>query len=206
MRPALGAYSAETRAARKTLEIPIIMAKTKTATVSTPTKPDRGRTRRKAQPSTSGQTAGVKRKRSLKLRTILVPVDFSEHSRAALNYAITLAQDFGGSIVVLHVLDPLLATGRLDSARLRQLKSSSRGDAEKQLKTLNRVLLETGVRAELLLRNGPATNIIVATAVARNADLIIMGSEGRTGLRRLLIGSVAERVVRHAHCPVLVVR
>ncbi|MBE0543047.1 MAG: universal stress protein [Verrucomicrobia bacterium] len=148
----------------------------------------------------------MKRTPSLKLRTILVPVDFSERSRAALNYAVTLAQDFGGSLMVLHVLDPLLAAGRLDSARLRQLKSSSRDEAAKQLRALSCELVKSGVRTELLLRNGPATDIIVAFAIARKADLIIMGSQGRTGLRRLLIGSVAERVVRHAHCPVLVVR
>jgi len=148
----------------------------------------------------------LKRTPSLKLRTILVPVDFSERSRAALNYAITLAQDFGGSLMVLHVLDPLLAAGRLDSARLRQLKSSARDEAAKQLRALSCELVKSGVRTELLLRSGPATDIIVAFAIARKADLIIMGSQGRTGLRRLLIGSVAERVVRHAHCPVLVVR
>ena len=74
------------------------------------------------------------------------------------------------------------------------------------MQALRPELLQSGVRTELFLRNGPATDIIVAFAVARKADLIIMGSQGRTGLRRLLIGSVAERVVRHAHCPVLVVR
>lgn len=108
--------------------------------------------------------------------------------------------------MVLHVLDPLLAAGRLDSARLRQLKSSWRDEAAKQLRALSCELVKSGVRTELFLRNGPATDIIVAFAVARKADLIIMGSRGRTGLRRLLIGSVAERVVRHASCPVLVVR
>ena len=108
--------------------------------------------------------------------------------------------------MVLHVLDPLLAAGRLDSARLRQLKTSSRGEAAKQLRALSHALVQSGVRTELFLRNGPATEIIVAFAVARKADLIIVGSQGRTGLSRLLIGSVAERVVRHALCPVLVVR
>jgi universal stress protein A len=148
----------------------------------------------------------LKRTPSLKLRTILVPVDFSERSRAALNYAVTLARDFEASLVVLHVLDPLLAAGRLESARLRQLKSSSRSEAAGQLQALSRELVPTGVRAQLFLRHGPATDIIVAFAVAKKADLIIMGSQGRTGLSRLLIGSVAERVVRHAFCPVLVVR
>lgn len=74
------------------------------------------------------------------------------------------------------------------------------------MQALSRELLQSGVRAELFLRHGPATDVILAFGVAKKADLIIMGSQGRTGLKRLLIGSVAERVVRHAHCPVLVVR
>lgn len=182
------------------------MATTKPTTRSLAARQNRRSTHRKAQPSTSGRPAGLKRTPSLKLRTILVPVDFSERSRAALNYAITLAQDFGGLLMVLHVLDPLLAAGRLESARLRQLKSSSRREAEEQLQALRPELVQSGVRTQLFLRSGPATDIIVAFAVAKKADLIIMGSQGRTGLRRLLIGSVAERVVRHASCPVLVVR
>ena len=135
-----------------------------------------------------------------------MPVDFSERSRAALTYAIRLARDYGGSLVALHVLDPLLAAGRLDSARLRQLKSSSRREAEEQLQALRPELLQSGVRTQLLLRHGPATDIILIFAAKVKPDLIIMGSQGRTGLSRLLIGSVAERVVRHAPCPVLVVR
>ncbi len=163
-------------------------------------------TRPKAQPSPLRHPAALKRTRSLKLRTILVPVDFSERSLAALTYAIRFAQDFGGSLVVLHVLDPLLVAGRLESARLRQLKSSSRREAEEQLQALRRELVQTGVRTQLFLRHGPATDVILAFGVAKKADLIIMSSQGRTGLSRLLIGSVAERVVRHARCPVLIVR
>lgn len=182
------------------------MPATKSITRSSVTKTKRLSTQRKAHPSTSSQPAGLKRTPCLKLRTILVPVDFSERSRAALNYAVTLARDFAGSLLVLHVLDPLLAAGRLESARLREFKSSSRSEAADQLQALNRELGQTGVRTQLFLRHGPATDVIVAFAVAKKADLIIMGSQGRTGLSRLLIGSVAERVVRHAFCPVLVVR
>lgn len=108
--------------------------------------------------------------------------------------------------MVLHVLDSLLAARRLESARLGQLKASSRSEAAEQLQALSRELVQSGVRIELFLRHGPTTDIIVAFAVKVKADLIIMGSQGRTGLSRWLIGSVAERVVRHALCPVLVVR
>ncbi|HTO03037.1 MAG TPA: universal stress protein [Opitutus sp.] len=140
------------------------------------------------------------------MRTILVPVDFSERSRIALNYAVTLAQDVGGSLVILHVLDPILAAGRLESARLSQLKSSARTKAADQLEALSRELAQAGVRTRSFLRHGPAANIILTFAVAKKADLIVMSSQGRTGLSRMMIGSVAERVVRHASCSVLVVR
>lgn len=143
---------------------------------------------------------------AVKLRKILVPVDFSERARAALAYAISLAREFGGSLLVLHVMDPLLTPGRLESARLRQLKSSSRKEAEEQLQALRPQLLQSGVRTQLLLRQGPAAEIILVIAAKEKPDLITVGSQGRTGLKRLLIGSVAERVVRHANCPVLIVR
>ena len=160
------------------------------------------RRHRRREASPPAKQAGSKRT----LRTILVPVDFSEPSRAALKYAVRFAQDLGGSLGVLHVLDPLLTGGRFESPRLRQLKSSSRREATEQLQALRPELVQSGVRHKLFLRHGPATDSIVAFAVKVKADLIIMGSQGRTGLSRLLIGSVAERVVRHAPCPVLVVR
>ena len=108
--------------------------------------------------------------------------------------------------MVLHVLDPILAPGRLESPRLRELKSSSRTEAAEQLQALGHELAGTGVRTRLVLRQGAAANIILTVAVAKKADLIIMSSQGRTGLNRMMIGSVAERVVRHAYCSVLVVR
>lgn len=182
------------------------MPVTKSTTRRSATGAKRSPTGSKAHPATSSLQAGLKRTPSLKLRTILVPVDFSERSRAALNYALAIAQDSGASLVVLHVLDPILAPGRLESARLRQLKSSSRAEANDQLQALGDELAERGVRARLFLRQGPAANIILTFAVAKQADLIIMSSQGRTGLNRMMIGSVAERVVRHAYCSVLVVR
>jgi universal stress protein A len=182
------------------------MATTKATTVSPATKRKRKSTRRKKPTSNPDRAARLGRTPSLKQRTILVPVDFSDHSRAALNYAVTLARDFGGSLMILHVLDPLLASGRFDDARLRQLKASTREDSEERLQTLSGELVPPGLPKKLLIRRGPATDVIVALAGAIKIDLIIMGSQGLTGLRRLLIGSVAERVVRHAPCPVLVVR
>lgn len=182
------------------------MPVTKSTTRSSAPRPKRLSTQPQAHRATSSQPTGLRRTPSLKVRTILVPVDFSERSRSALNYALALARDFGASLVVLHVLDPLLVPGRLESARLRQIKASSRSEASEQLETLGGELAETGVRTRLFLRQGPAANIILTFAGAKKADLIVMSSQGRTGFDRMLIGSVAERVVRHAACSVLVVR
>ena len=182
------------------------MPATKPTTKSSALKRNRSSARRKSELPLSGIQVGLKKSRSLKLRTILVPVDFSEYSRAALDYAVKVARDSGASLVILHVLDPLLVTRRLESSQLRRLKEASRSNALEQLSGLSRSLDRSGVRTKAVLRNGPATDIIVAFALTVKGDLIIMGSQGRTGLRRLLIGSVAERVVRHAPCPVLVVR
>lgn len=174
------------------------------------TKSSDTQTKRRSAPATvqtSPRRSGeLKHSRSFKLGRILVPMDFSERSRAALTYAIGFARDFGGSLSVLHVLDPLLAPGRLDSSRLRKMKSSSRSEAEAQLRALRPELIASGVRAQLLVRQGPVAEMIVIVALKVTAHLIIMSSQGRTGLKRLLIGSVAERVVRHSSCPVLVLR
>ena len=129
-------------------------------------------------------------------------MDFSERARAALTYAIGFARDFAGSLVILHVLGPFAGAGRLD----RQIKSSARREAEAQLRALQPELIQSGVRTQLVVRQGPVAEMIVIVALKLKADLIIMGSQGGTGLKRLLMGSVAERVVRHASCPVLVVR
>ena len=144
--------------------------------------------------------------RSLGLRTILVPVDFSERSRKAAEYAAGFARDYEASLIILHAVDPLLAAGRLESRELRRLKAASRKEAEQQLQEFGRKLAASEVRMRLTLRSGPAVEEIVSFADELKANLIVMASQGRSGLSRLLVGSVTERVVRAAPCPVLVVR
>lgn len=134
-----------------------------------------------------------------------MPVDFSLRSREAAEYAARLARDHEASLVILHALDPLLTSGRLESPELRRLKVTARIEAEQQLQALGRELA-SGVRTRLMLRSGPAVDMIVNYARKPKADLIVMASKGRSGLSRLLIGSVTEQVVRAAPCPVLVVR
>jgi nucleotide-binding universal stress UspA family protein len=141
---------------------------------------------------------------------ILVPIDFSEYSDAALRYAIALARQFGSSLYLLHVLDDPFATGAWASEiavpETPGLRDSLRREAEQRL---NRYFSPEGwtrFRVTTEAVTGSPAQSIVDFARDCAADLIVMGTHGRTGVAHLLVGSVAERVVRLAPCPVLAVR
>lgn len=141
-------------------------------------------------------------KRSGQFKHILVPVDFSDQSLDALRMARSIAGDDPSRICVLHVDEPLHIDWRADTTAI-----------QKEAHDVVRKVLVKFVRAEFG-DDGPKTHFIVGKPVdgivkfagKMNADLIVLGTQGRTGMPRVLIGSVAERVVRHAPCPVLVVR
>ena len=145
------------------------------------------------------------------IRQILVPTDFSEPSRAALDYAAELARPFEASVDVLHVWEvplfmppaSLLNAGVTNTSFLEAYRKSAE-DAVAQFAAdaKQRGVVVRAFFAEL----GPPAFTIVEFARARDYDVIVLGTHGRTGLSRALIGSVAERVVRHAACPVLTVR
>jgi nucleotide-binding universal stress UspA family protein len=142
------------------------------------------------------------KRRSGEFKRILVPVDFSDQSLDALRMARRIAGDDISRLCVLHVDEPLHIDWRADTTAI-----------QKEAHDVVRKVLVKFVRAEFG-DHGPKVHFIVGKpvhaimryAVKMNADLIVLGTQGRTGLPRALIGSVAERVVRHAHCPVLVVR
>lgn len=134
---------------------------------------------------------------------ILVPTDFSATSDGALEYARVLATRFGASLHLLHVLDdPFVADGLSAEAYITEapsLKTAMLDDARARLRRR-----ATGcTTTEAIFGRAPAT--IVEYAQQVEIDLIVMGTRGRTGLAHLLLGSVAERVVRTAPCPVLTV-
>jgi nucleotide-binding universal stress UspA family protein len=144
----------------------------------------------------------------IQLRRILVPVDFSPPSRAALAYAAALADRFGAELTLLHVVQDLavffpdpegaasvtLPVGQLTAAvregLTRFLRESNLGDRP--------------AREEV--REGRPHAEIIAYAAEAGSDLVVMGTHGRGGLAHMLLGSVSERVVRGAPCPVLTVR
>lgn len=143
--------------------------------------------------------------RRTKIRRILVPVDFSPSSLHALDYATDRAREWGASIILVHVLEPILAERRFVAPRLRTLKAEARF-VKQRLLFLARKRVGTDTLVKPWLLNGEPSALILQAAAKTKSDLIIMGSVGRKGMRRLLLGSVAERVIRDADCPVTIVR
>jgi nucleotide-binding universal stress UspA family protein len=140
---------------------------------------------------------------------IVHPTDFSPASRAAFARAVALARDEGAELLLVHVLasvTPLLGDGYMSPKTYEDLFRSIRAQAQKQLDQLLARAKTARVRARGLLLEGTAADAIARTARAKHAQVIVMGTHGRTGLARLLMGSVAERVVGTAPCPVLTVR
>ena len=148
----------------------------------------------------------------IKLGNILVPTDFSEYSEYALNYAIAFAQNFKARIILIHVtpsrdmdsirqVSPYLQPGRLDDL-LRQRESEDR----KQLEEFIPPDLKKGIEVETVHKVGMPFVEIIRTARERGVDLIVIATHGRSGVSHMLFGSVAEKVVRKAPCPVLSIR
>jgi nucleotide-binding universal stress UspA family protein len=143
---------------------------------------------------------------------ILAATDFSDDSNYALGYAEELARQFGAEITVVHVDQPLapvmvseLSPG-LDFGAMSRIAEEQRTIALAQLEKTSARLREEGMKARGLLKVGAPFLEIIRTAQAENFDLIVLGTHGHTGLAHVLMGSVAERVVRKAPCPVLTVR
>ena len=138
-----------------------------------------------------------------RLRTILHPTDFSPGSAAAFDYACDLARNADARLIVLHAFGPavpIATEGVILSADLDEL----RGLARRELDAIRPA--DPAVRVERVVREGPTTPTILDAAAEFHADLIVMGTHGRTGFRRLILGSVTEEVLRKAPCPVLTVK
>jgi len=146
----------------------------------------------------------------LTIARILVPVDFSAHSDFALQYAIALAKRLDASLHLLHVVEERLVTGVLIPegavTDLTGLRAELMADAEQRLLACREQAERARVPVVTAARVGVTSPAITEYTRAHNIDLIVMGTHGRTGMAHLVMGSVAERVVRQAPCPVLTVR
>jgi universal stress protein A len=141
------------------------------------------------------------------LRLILVPFDFSECADKAFRWALTLAETWRCQLVLCHVVSSPTISPLVFGLNLTQAELAVRvqSDADAKVREFIASVVPTTVRIKARVAIGEPFNEICRMAEEENASLIVMGSHGRTGLSHVLLGSVAERVVRHAPCPVLVV-
>jgi nucleotide-binding universal stress UspA family protein len=144
----------------------------------------------------------------VRFSSILVATDFSPSSKTALTYGRDLARTFGATLHVLHVADDVMASTGADLWGVQFPEVQAR--VEELARTNVEAILTEDDRQQLgargVVRSGPAAAAIVDYAEREQIDLIIVGTHGRSGLPRVIVGSVAERVVRTARGPVLVVR
>jgi nucleotide-binding universal stress UspA family protein len=138
------------------------------------------------------------------LKNILVPIDFSDTSRKALQYAVPFAKQFEAKITLLHVVD--LPMYPQEFGYLLVDESQALDNQKKCLADLAGRTIPPELLAQTIVRRGVSWDTVVAVARETQADLIITTTHGYTGLKHVLMGSTAERIVRHAPCPVLVVR
>lgn len=145
------------------------------------------------------------------IKRILVPVDFSECSTAALRYAAGIAKQFGASLDVLHVLElphyviPDVLV-EVPGERKQTLTEFARSEASKDLHKQLSELEGAGIEVHSRLKAGYPRDEILTTAEEGHYHLVVMGTHGRTGLSHLFLGSVAEQVVRRSSVPVLTIR
>jgi nucleotide-binding universal stress UspA family protein len=145
----------------------------------------------------------------LQIRTILAPTDFSAHANTAVRYACTLAERLGASLRLLHVLSDIVPTGpdpMLAPVLPPEYYTESEAQSRKALEKALDASWGRPCAVEVSVRWGDPVEEIVEEARGHAVDLIVIATHGRTGLGHVLLGSVAERIVREAPCPVLTIR
>ncbi len=149
----------------------------------------------------------------MEIKTILVPVDFSEFTEKVLEHAVFFASCLNSRLVVLHVLQTFQINEAvtwmetfLPPQPEKDLFDQLRQAAKLKLESIKSRYAGLGISIETRTEEGVPFVEIVRLAADENVDMIIMGSHGRTGIQHLLIGSVAEKVIRKAPCPVLCVK
>jgi nucleotide-binding universal stress UspA family protein len=144
-----------------------------------------------------------------RIRRILHPSDFSPASNAAFAKAVEMVKTTRAELLLTHVLTPvvpMVGDGYISPQVFTDIEASAKADARKRLGTLIARARKAGVRAKVLLLDGVPHEQIVRAARTKRADLVVLGTHGRTGFARFFLGSVASRVVASATVPVLTVR
>jgi len=143
----------------------------------------------------------------IEIRQILVPIDFSPSAAAVVEWAAHLAQEHGSRLILLHAYHLPVEFQQLEAAYLppdfwANVKNEAAGTLERYAEPLR----AAGIQAECVVREGYPATVIEEEAARIGADLIVIGTRGLSGLKHLLLGSIAERVVQRAPCPVLSVK
>lgn len=142
-------------------------------------------------------------------RRILHPSDFSAASNAAFKKAIEMAKASRAELLIVHVINPIVPVageGYVSPRMYEDLAASTRAWARKQIDRLLAKARKSGVRGQGVLAEGAAHEQIARIAKSKRADLVVMGTHGRSGFAKLFLGSVAGRVITAAPCPVLTVK
>ncbi|MGD0073100.1 MAG: universal stress protein [Candidatus Binataceae bacterium] len=140
---------------------------------------------------------------ALPFKKILSPVDFGENSLAALDVAANLARQASATVLLMHVVSLVIAPGEVPAEV--ELYRAQEAEAKERLEEIAADRLK-GVDHRIIVRLGDPAKVIVVAAEALEADVVVMATHGRTGISRMLMGSVTERVLRDSPCPVLTVR
>jgi len=150
----------------------------------------------------------VSRPDALPIQRILVPIDFSVHSKNALRLAIPLAEQFGATLRLIYVVEPTVYPADLGFGQvvLPEVEEELRERGFSELKALMAAEIGERARASATVRTGKPHQEILFEAEQQKIDLIVVASHGHTGVEHILFGSTAMRIVRLATCPVLTVR
>jgi len=145
----------------------------------------------------------------IRMNTILHPTDFSMSSKHAMDYACSLATEYKAKLCILHVIEEVSGAMYFDMLQtppLAELMKEIEAQARAALVEVLPREIKEKIEVEYLIRRGVPFLEIVRCADEIDCDLVVCGTHGRTGLKQALFGSVAEKIVRKAHCPVLSVR
>ncbi|MGV4414567.1 universal stress protein [Chryseobacterium sp. T1] len=141
------------------------------------------------------------------MKTIILPLDFSDKTDALLDYAVNFAKDLNAKISLIHVTpsDVGFIVGDMGFQYFPELEKSEIKFELQELNRLEQRVISQGVEADHLLKQGIAADVILEYATEKNADYIVMGSHGRSGMYDVFIGSLTKDLTKKSHIPVLVV-
>ncbi|NOX65544.1 MAG: universal stress protein [Chlorobi bacterium] len=142
------------------------------------------------------------------IKKILVPIDFSDYSKKALQYTVKFANSFNAELFLIYVIEPIIYPADLSMGQIVIPPSEVNMDekAKSELEELAKTEIGDSLQYNIMVKTGKPFQEIIETAAEVDADLIIIATHGHTGVEHLLFGSTAEKVVRKAPCPVLTLR